>query len=161
MFDVTINLDELLAFQQALTAMPEKVTAVLTETMKEAEDRGYLELSAYAEPPTYPIKWQSEKQRRAFFASSGFSGGIPHQRQGALPGSFEESEVMASAGLVEGKVYSVEEWAKFVMGAKDQSSIHAGRWSTDVEVGQRITPDIVKLFSDALLRAVQEALSAK
>ena len=31
----------------------------------------------------HPIQWDSAKQRRAFFASDGFGGGIPHVRTGA------------------------------------------------------------------------------
>lgn len=34
--------------------------------------------------PHYPIIWQSERQRRAFFATKGFGKGIPTQRTGAL-----------------------------------------------------------------------------
>lgn len=161
MFEVTIDLSQLENFQNALVNLPERVQSVLVETMKEAEDIGLLALTAYPESPTPPINWDSEKQRRAFWATNGFGGGIPHERQGALPGSFEESEVMASAGLVEGKVFSPEQWVEHVMSPRLQSAIHAGRWSTDSEIGQRITPEIVKLFSDALLRAVQEGLNNK
>lgn len=159
-FEVEINLDELLAFQQALDVLPERVQEVTVETMREVEDMAYLELSEYGEPPTYPIPWVSERQKRAFFASNGFGGGIPHERNGALPDSFEEAEVMASAGLVEGKVYSVAEWAHFVMG-KDQSPIHQGRWRTDEQIAVEITPEVRELFASNYLRAIQEALSAK
>jgi hypothetical protein len=31
-------------------------------------------------PVQYPIEWESEKQRRAYFASDGFGHGIPYQR---------------------------------------------------------------------------------
>lgn len=32
--------------------------------------------------PGNPYQWQSEKQRRAFFATDGFGGGIPYRRTG-------------------------------------------------------------------------------
>ena len=35
-------------------------------------------------PPVYPIRWKSQKQRRAFFASNGFGRGIPSRRKGTL-----------------------------------------------------------------------------
>lgn len=35
-------------------------------------------------PPVYPIRWKSEKQRRAFFASKGFGRGIPTRRSNKL-----------------------------------------------------------------------------
>ena len=31
---------------------------------------------------TSPINWDSDKQRKAFFATDGFGGGIPHRRTG-------------------------------------------------------------------------------
>jgi hypothetical protein len=160
-FSVEINLSELENFERALAELPTRVDAVLVEAMQQAEELGYSELTKYAEPPDYPIKWDSEKQRRAFFQSSGFGSGIPHQRQGALPDSFEKSAIEASEGLIQGKVYSIAEWAKFVMGEGRQSNIHVGRWKTDAGIAREITPEVIKLFNDALLRAVQEALSAK
>ena len=38
--------------------------------------------------PHYPIVWQTEKQRRAFFATKGFGRGIPTQRTGKLQESW-------------------------------------------------------------------------
>lgn len=40
-------------------------------------------LQTPARPPDYPIRWDSERQRRAYFATRGFGGGIPHIRTGA------------------------------------------------------------------------------
>lgn len=34
--------------------------------------------------PKYPIRWTSERQRRAFFATDGFGRGIPTRRTGAV-----------------------------------------------------------------------------
>lgn len=34
--------------------------------------------------PQYPLRWMSERQRRAYFATNGFGHGIPYQRTGAL-----------------------------------------------------------------------------
>jgi len=38
---------------------------------------------------TYPIPWVSIKQMRAFFASEGFGGGIPHRRRGFYQRGFQ------------------------------------------------------------------------
>ena len=32
----------------------------------------------------YPLRWTTERQRRAFFATDGFGGGVPHRRTGEL-----------------------------------------------------------------------------
>jgi hypothetical protein len=34
--------------------------------------------------PVYPLRWQTEKQRRAYFATDGFGSGIPYRRTGEL-----------------------------------------------------------------------------
>ena len=39
-----------------------------------------------------PYQWQSEKQRRAFFATDGFGGGIPYQRTGELSAGWIATE---------------------------------------------------------------------
>lgn len=35
-------------------------------------------------PPQYPIRWKSERQRRAFFASKGFGRGVPTKRKNVI-----------------------------------------------------------------------------
>ncbi len=164
MFEVTIQLGELEAFQQALTAMPARVEEVLISTMREAEDIGLLALTVHPESMPFPpseVKWDSPTQRAAYHWTHGFGGGDPYQRKGALNNALEESDPTSSGGLTEGKVYAVEDWVKYVIGSKDQSDIHIGRWKTDETVAGEIRPEIVELFSNNLLRAVQEALSAK
>lgn len=49
-------------------------------------------------PNYYPIKWQTAKQRRAFFATNGFGGGIPHQRTHALSQGWQGSVDSAEIG---------------------------------------------------------------
>jgi hypothetical protein len=39
--------------------------------------------------PKYPIRWTSERQRRAFFATKGFGRGIPTRRTGKIVRSWE------------------------------------------------------------------------
>lgn len=76
-------------------------------------------------PPSYPLNWDSEKQRKAFFASGGFGKGIPHQR-----GDIEKKFTISSTP----KGYSIKSsypGMKFIVGdeaGRSQSGIHAGRW---------------------------------
>lgn len=76
--------------------------------------------------PTYPIQWDSEKQRRAFFATDGFGHGIPYKRSGdyenawtitSLPDGYQLSNATAYAKYVGGDAYGVV-----------HSGIHSGRW---------------------------------
>lgn len=82
--------------------------------------------------PSYPINWDSEKQRRAYFATNGFGRGIPYRRNGRYEGGWDI--VPTETG------YRLEnKWdkARYVSGYHDgsgQSAIHAGRWPLFQEV---------------------------
>lgn len=76
--------------------------------------------------PTYPIQWDSERQRRAFFATNGFGGGIPHQRTGAYEDSWKIEPLANGVRL-----FSNSPATPFVGGnafGLVRSGIHAGRW---------------------------------
>lgn len=55
--------------------------------MVKYQDKIYKGLRDMDPPPArifggaYPLRWTSERQRKAFFATDGFGGGIPHRRQ--------------------------------------------------------------------------------
>ena len=48
--------------------------------------------------PHYPIVWQSERQRRAFFATNGFGRGIPTERSGKLQAEWKVRQRTTSTG---------------------------------------------------------------
>ena len=74
-------------------------------------------------PPKYPIRWKSEKQRRAFFATDGFGGGIPYKRTHQLVAAWKV-EVIArrdeSVLIIENEANA----AQYVYGP-DQQPFHA------------------------------------
>lgn len=84
-------------------------------------------LSQPAPKPGHPIRWDSLKQKRAFFASDGFGRGIPTQRSGRTVRGWQL--VRLEDGY---RLSNREPGAFFVFGdlfqRKSQSNIHAGRW---------------------------------
>ena len=77
-------------------------------------------------PSEHPVKWDSERQRKAFFASDGFSGGIPTQRTGQTMRDWQLVRLDNGYSL-----YNADDAASHVYGdinGKGQSSIHEGRW---------------------------------
>ena len=92
------------------------------EMMRRAKAR----LSADAPRPSYPIDWDSEKQRRAYFATDGFGGGIPYRRTGAMPAGWEIVRVDPNGYRMENN----QDNAVYVYGdysGARQSKIHRGR----------------------------------
>ena len=74
----------------------------------------------------YPVKWDSEKQRRAFFATNGFGRGIPARRTGAYNAAWGIVRKDTGYMLVSPLAYS-----KYVGGnayGLAQSGIHKDRW---------------------------------
>ncbi len=69
--------------------------------------------------PNYPLRWQSARQRRAFFASGGFGRGIPTQRSGKLLQSWDVKYENTSEGGVVSLVNPVS-YMKFVQGDEAQ-----------------------------------------
>lgn len=83
--------------------------------------------------PSYPIHWDSEKQRRAFFATGGFGRGIPSKRTGELEGGWQVVRLGDSGYRLE----NASAHAKYVTGdayGQVHSGIHKGRWPIAREV---------------------------
>lgn len=67
--------------------------------------------------PHYPIRWTSERQRRAFFATKGFGRGIPTKRTHKLSQSWDVTVNIQQISLFENfRVSLVTFLARFGMG---------------------------------------------
>lgn len=159
MFEITISgIEDLENFANALENFPQLLNEELVQGMKEAEDTAYLELSDYPPEPTYPIHWDSAKQRRAFFATNGFGGGIPHERTGDFGRQWEEAPIEVSPEMISGKVYQLEEWMHHVTGdnqGRAQSRIHQTRWDTIPQTGEKVKPRVIEILNAAVRRAAE------
>ena len=77
--------------------------------------------------PTYPIDWDSIKQMKAFFASDGFGGGIPHARTD----EYINSWLVERLGEMGYRLVNKSSGAQYIGGnayGQRQSKIHRGRW---------------------------------
>jgi len=99
--------------------------------------------------PTYPIKWDSVKQRKAFFASDGFGRGIPTKRSGEYQKGWQV--IKAENGYDVGNPLA---HSKYIGGtarsANRQSNIHRGRWN--------LFRDAIDRFIGKLPKKVKESL---
>lgn len=77
-------------------------------------------------PVRYPVQWDSERQRRAFFATDGFGRGIPTVRTGAYNAGYQIKRTDKGYQIANSTNYG-----KYVGGSAygtGQSNIHRGRW---------------------------------
>lgn len=93
----------------------------LLETAEAVNER----MSIEGDPITYPVQWDSERQKRAYYATDGFGAGIPYQR----------TQTYINSGVVTAKPYGAQYFRPHPAGAIGgtlkgwQSSIHVGRWT--------------------------------
>jgi hypothetical protein len=115
--------------------------------VRQAMEGAQGELQVPAPKPKYPIKWDSERQRRAFFATGGFGRGIPTKRTGEYIGGFRVvKKELRSYSLVNRVPYT-----KYVGGnayGKRQSRIHENRWKK-IQIA-------VRTWGETLMRATRE-----
>lgn len=78
-------------------------------------------------PITYPVKWDSDKQRRAFFATDGFGGGIPSVRSGDYQRGWGEPVRLEDGYRITNKTAGAQYIGGNAYGQR-QSRIHQGRW---------------------------------
>lgn len=108
------------------------------------------EMKVPGSEPTYPIQWDTDKQRKAFFASDGFGAGIPSRRTG----NYEKAWQLVSIGdrpTNRGyEVVNTESYSKYIAGnafGQGQSSIHVGRWKVFRDVVDKV---LAKLPAEVL-----------
>jgi len=146
--------------QAALEVMPELFEAEFVQGMGEAVDILYTPLAQYPASPSYPIHWDSKRQRDAFFATNGFGGGIPHQRDGEVPDSWR-GEIATTPSVIRGSVFSQKPGIRYVQDRNFQSNIHKGRWTTiqdDLEQNHARVQEVFVSRANAALKRVAEML---
>ena len=136
-----------------LSILPRGVKLAAMEAFTEyliGDDRHGLK---YAPPqvrhgPGNPYEWQTGKQRRAFFATDGFGGGIPTQRTGDTVGAWEMQ--VRDSNWTSAKIVNKSKGAFFVQGDGQQRGHKADGW--------RKVNDIIKANTTGAMNAAIKAV---
>jgi hypothetical protein len=112
---ITVDADILDALGEQVRRAPALVKGAVRRQVNKERQRLRAELKVTPGPPKYPLRWKSEKQRRAFFATNGFGKGIPYQRTGKMVDAWDLQTVNLPDGL---EISAVNEtaYARFVIG---------------------------------------------
>ena len=89
--NLLIESDILSALNEQISQLPAITRGAVSRVYRRYRARIIKDLAAYPGPVKRPIRWKSERQRKAFFASNGFGHGIPYQRTGNLGKSWKVS----------------------------------------------------------------------
>jgi hypothetical protein len=115
-----------LPFLRKMDARVARIPGVFTTAWQRQQGRirSYAKRVLRVKPgkPKYPIKWKSERQRRAFFATDGFGRGIPTKRTDVM---IDAWDVKFKATTTGGQLTLINDtpYAEFVVG-DDQQPFH-------------------------------------
>lgn len=101
--DIQIDDDVLIALKEAIKQSPSIVNTAFERALsrKRIKQNMLDDIRNAPEKPKYPIRWKTERQRRAFFATDGFGKGIPYQRTGGLQRSWRvTTRTTTAAGVL-------------------------------------------------------------
>lgn len=172
----TITLSELGSELNKIVAeIDEKMFAFCARNFQQEMQGVVIKMRQPGMPITYPVKWASQKQRRAFFARDGFSKpagwkrpkgyvnkNIPTQRTGRYNKGWElvekrdDSQFKATANGTLKLSFTIQNYApyyQFVGGdinGVGQSPIHKGRWKTLESVLQQSLNDWMRTLPSRL-----------
>lgn len=146
---VHIKIDPAQDIIEALADQMQKTPALLRTALKRQGTRFKTrilgELRTEPGSPNYPLRWKSEKQRRAFFATNGFGRGIGAPRTHALSRGWRVD--IDDSQFLNLDVYNVENYATYVIG-DDQQPFH-------IDTGWLYAPRILaaerERFEDVLI----------
>jgi hypothetical protein len=112
-------------------------------------------MSKAGKKPSYPIKWDSEKQRKAFFASDGFGHGIPTRRTGTYINGWTIEPITNGYKMV-----NQADYAKFLGGdayGAVHSGIHIGRYEILRDVTEEEVANLPKEIEDQIVMVARRA----
>lgn len=81
-------------------------------------------------PVVYPIRWKSERQRRAFFATQGFGRGVPTKRMQEPGGVLGGYDVTLQASVDSGQIDLTNDYpgAIYIVGEFQQPFLAINGW---------------------------------
>lgn len=134
------------AIAEQVQKTPALVKRGLPRVTRPIDKRMLAELSAEPGPPRYPIRWKSERQRRAYFATNGFGRGIPSRRSGTLNRNWKVKTVFNADG---GLIYTENDtpYARYVQGDDAQTFHLDTGWPQAAPIVVKYLP----IYEDALI----------
>ena len=161
MIRVFSNLEYMIASMDVMPDAMLEVERVIKNRLYQIAASIMYDMSLAGTPPTYPIHWDSDKQRKAFFASKGFGQGIPTSRTKAYESGWTLDAI--TNGVT---VYNDHKGARYIAGTLrggtrpadgGQSAIHLGRWNSFHDVVVKHLEDISQ---DRLQQLADDAAQA-
>lgn len=163
MFKATVEVTNpglITAYEQQLINAPEVVQTLVTRAVNEERDRLLVDFRREPPPPTYPLVWTSERQRRAFFASNGFGRGIPTTRSHEMVNAWHLLVVFSGNRLTEIAIENNDPTHDFVTGRNRQRMHVITGWYDEFTLIDRSRRILTSKVETALIKgfySIEEA----
>lgn len=127
---------------------------LLNELQTEPPKRSY--------PNDYPLEWESDKQRKAYFATDGFGAGIPYKRTGKLAAGWT-TDIVTNGLSVSFVIENPSSAAKYVYGSLAQDINAASRFQQQFHriTGWQSVAATVDFYLDAMIEQYQDTLDGQ
>jgi hypothetical protein len=110
--------DVIEALSEQMQKTPKLLETALKRNARRFKSQLLQKLSVEPGKPDYPLRWASEKQRRAFFATDGFGRGIGADRTHELSQGWR-ADIKGNA-FFSLDIYNTQDYARFVVGDDKQ-----------------------------------------
>lgn len=118
--EIIVDTDVLDALEESLKRAPDITRYTINKVaLPRIRDKARELLQSQIPPVKYPIQWESDRQRRAFFATDGFGGGIPYRRTGRLLEKWEITSSPIDSGIAV-TATNAAPYAPYVIGDRQQ-----------------------------------------
>lgn len=155
MINITNNIQDVI---KRFKALPGHIERVSLKTLKEASETITRMMKKPGRAVRRPIRWDSVKQREAYFASDGFGKGIPYRRSDdyinawqstAIAGGYQSENIGHKAALLAGTPSGNILGRKVT--ASGQSHIHQGTW----QLVRPVVQFVLSKLPEKLLKALK------
>lgn len=129
------------------------------QIQQEADTIGRATVAQLRQPVSrvqYPIQWASERQRKAYFATDGFGGGIPTRRTGASLKAWRYEFKRTGKGYTFA-IFNSKPWSKFLFGSLAQDARQARRFQQPMHTntGYPLASPIVSRAMDTFAQQIK------
>lgn len=145
----TINTQPVNLFIDYLDAINEIVDDVGREVYEDYKPIILQRLQEVPPPFTGKRRWTTEKQRRAFFATDGFGGGIPTERTGAIPAAWD-MEMIIDPGAFRILIVNRNPKAKWLYGGLSLRSNPKFQQQMHKDTGWVAAAPVIDIYLDAM-----------
>lgn len=152
---IEIDTDIVEALEDGFRRFPSVLNTALTRNIARAKSRLLSTLHDQPGKPKYPIRWTSERQRRAFFATKGFGRGIPTRRTGKLVNAWDiKVDTQTTGGVL--TVFNSVEYEQYVTGINQQGFHHDTGWYQSQTVLADAMVEIESVIIDTYIAVTED-----